>query len=277
MKLPLYQVDAFTDRLFGGNPAAVVPLDQWLPDATLQAVAAENNLSETAFFVPLAASGDPGRPGPHGVLGADFHLRWFTPQVEVDLCGHATLATGHVLFRHRGYAGRVIRFASRSGELRVTREDDWLTLDFPADPPGESLTAGLEPLRAALNLPPQEVRQTRDNWFAVYETAEPVEALAPDFARLKQVAPHGLIVTAPGRDVDFVSRFFAPALGIDEDPVTGSAHTSLVPYWAGRLGQTELTARQVSARGGYLKCRHRGSRLDLSGQAVTYLEGEISL
>jgi predicted PhzF superfamily epimerase YddE/YHI9 len=257
--LPIYQVDAFTDRLFGGNPAAVCPLESWLPDEVLQSIAAENNLAETAYFV-----GGNGR----------YELRWFTPEVEVALCGHATLASAHVIWRFLEPDAPVLRFDTRrSGELAVTRDGDWLTLDFPVIPVRRE-TPPLD-VSAALRAQPAEVLVSRD-LLAVFETEDEVRALNPDMQALMGLE-RGLIATAPGRDCDFVSRFFAPAAGIPEDPVTGSAHCILVPYWAERLGKTDFLARQVSQRGGVLKCRLAGERVLISGQAVLYLTGEICI
>lgn len=261
MALPIYQVDAFTNRVFGGNPAAVMPLEAWLDDATLQAIALENNLSETAFFV---ADGD------------GFALRWFTPTVEVQLCGHATLATAHVLFEHLGYVGDDIRFSTLSGELRVTRAGAGLRLDFPARPlpPADVDVAVCDALGAVAS----ESLATDDPagyLMCVYEFEEDVTALAPDFAALKAATGRCVIATAPGEQCDFVSRFFAPRVGIDEDPVTGSAHCSLVPYWAARLGRTRLRARQVSPRGGDLSCELEGDRVLLTGTAVTFMQGQV--
>ncbi|WP_164008298.1 PhzF family phenazine biosynthesis protein [Pyxidicoccus trucidator] len=259
MRLPLFQVDAFTSRVFGGNPAAVCPLEAWLPDADLQAIALENNLSETAFFVREADG---------------FRLRWFTPTQEVDLCGHATLAAAWVLFQRWEVGLERVEFASRSGPLVVTQEaDGWLTLDFPSRPP----TPCLAPigLVEALGAAPRETFSSRD-LMAVFDSEEEVLALRPDMARLAALNTFAVVPTAPGKDVDFVSRFFAPRAGVPEDPVTGSAHCSLVPYWAKRLGKTSLTARQVSARGGELRCEERGSRVRISGQAALYLEGFIT-
>jgi PhzF family phenazine biosynthesis protein len=258
MKLRQYQVDAFASRAFEGNPAAVCPLERWLDDALLQAIAAENNLSETAFVVPS---------------GADFQLRWFTPVAEVDLCGHATLATAHVLFEHLGHPGALIRFETRSGPLTVRRSDGLLEMDFPARPPAPC--AGPETLAAALGQLPLEVL-CADDYLAVFDSEETVRALAPDFALLATLDRRGVIVTAPGRDEDFVSRFFAPRLGIPEDPVTGSAHCTLAPYWAGRLGRSALSARQVSQRGGRVRCEVKGDRVLLAGTAVTFMAAEIT-
>ena len=259
MRLSLYQVDAFTSRVFGGNPAAVVPLDAWLPDATLQAIALENNLSETAFFVRE----------PQG-----WHLRWFTPTQEVDLCGHATLGAAYVLFHHVQPGLERVEFASRSGPLVVTREGDWLVLDFPSRLPRP--VAPQPGLVEALGARPTEVLASRDI-VVVFDTEAQVRALRPDMARVALLDTFAVTVTAPGTDVDFVSRFFAPRAGVPEDPVTGSAHCSLVPYWARRLGKTRLMARQVSARGGELRCEDRGERVHIAGQAVLYLVGQITV
>ncbi len=260
MRIPLYQVDAFTSRLFGGNPAAVCPLTEWLPEATMQAIAAENNLAETAFFV---------------AQGAGYLLRWFTPTVEVELCGHATLASGYVVTHILMPDRRSVRFDTlKAGPLTVTREGDLLAMDFPAWPP-EGGPADPRIL-AALGKRPEESFVGRGRTLAVYERAEDVAALRPDFAAMRAVPGADAIVTAPGRDgVDFVSRYFAPNYGVDEDPVTGSAHCVLTPYWAGRLDKKELTARQISARGGDLLCALRGDRVTLAGHAVLYLEGTI--
>ncbi len=257
MKLPIYQVDAFTNSLFAGNPAAVCPLEEWLDDCTMQSIGAENNLAETAFFL---SHGDP------------HALRWFTPTLEVDLCGHATLASAFVFFEYLDRAARAVRFSSRSGELVVRREDDLLAMDFPARPPQQ---CDPDPaLAAALGKAPRELWESRD-YMAVYDSEEEVRALAPDMKALAAVGHFAVIVTAPGRSSDFVSRFFAPASGIDEDPVTGSAHCTLVPFWARRLGKSDLHALQVSARGGELVCRDRGPRVEIAGRAVPYLEGFI--
>ena len=257
MRIPLYQVDAFTDRVFAGNPAAVCPLEAWLPDAVLQGIAAENNLSETAFFVRSADG---------------FALRWFTPAVEVELCGHATLASAHVLFEHLGQPGSEIRFTCKSGGLAVARDGERLCLDFPARPPAPLAEAA--GLAEALGRAPRETWASRD-WMAVFDGEDEVRELRPDMARLAALGCLAVIATAPGRECDFVSRFFAPAKGVPEDPVTGSAHCSLVPYWARRLGRARLLARQVSARGGELLCEDRGPRVSIAGRAVTYLEGAI--
>ncbi|MFN3649842.1 MAG: PhzF family phenazine biosynthesis protein [Armatimonadota bacterium] len=258
MKLPLYQIDAFTHQLFRGNPAAVCPLADWLPDEVLQSVAAENNLAETAFFVPR---------------GDGYHLRWFTPEVEVALCGHATLASAWVIFEYLRPELESVRFDSRSGPLTVTRREGLLTLDFPRLPLREVETPPAE-LLPALGGEAREVVGSRD-WLVRYETEAEVRALRPDMERLRRVEGLGVIATASGDDCDFVSRFFAPGAGIPEDPVTGSAHCTLVPYWAERLGKTRFHARQVSARGGELFCELAGERVLISGRAVRYLEGSI--
>ena len=259
MKLPLYQIDAFTGRLFAGNPAAVCPLEEWLDASTMQSIAAENNLSETAFFV---RSGD------------RYHLRWFTPGLEVDLFGHATLASAFVVFNYLDPAAETVRFETRSGELVVRRQDGRLVMDFPARPPQP---CPADPaLDAALGKAPRELWQTRD-YLAVYESEDEVRSLAPDMKALTAVGHFAVCVTAPGRHADFVSRFFAPASGVPEDPVTGSAHCALTPYWSRRLGKQDLHAIQVSARGGELFCHDGGDRIQIAGQAVKYLEGFITL
>jgi PhzF family phenazine biosynthesis protein len=260
MKIMQYQVDAFATRVFEGNPAAVCPLESWLDDTLLQAIAQENNLSETAFFVP-------------GARG--FELRWFTPVDEVDLCGHATLATAHVIFDRLGYSGPVIPFETRSGELFVKKQGSRLQMDFPADPPvacgvTETLVQGLGGKR------PVEVLAASD-YMAVFGSEADVRAIRPDHNLLSRLDLRGIIVTAPGDEVDFVSRFFAPQLGVPEDPVTGSAHCELAPYWAGKLGRNLMTARQVSRRGGSLTCEIAGDRVLISGSAVMFMEAEISL
>lgn len=260
MQIPIYQVDAFTSHLFAGNPAAVCPLQEWLPDDQLQAIALENNLSETAFVV-------------HDGNG-HYKLRWFTPAVEVDLCGHATLASAFVIMTELAKGKREVRFTTKSGELVVTRDGDRLTMDFPARPPVE---CAVHPdLIAALGGSPERVLSARD-YLVVYRTEDEVRALKPNMDRLVQTDRFAVIVTAPGRDVDFVSRFFAPSQGIPEDPVTGSAHTTLIPYWSERLGKKELHALQVSPRGGELWCVDRGDRVSISGTAVRFLTGTIEV
>lgn len=267
MTYPIYQVDAFTDRVFGGNPAAVMPLEQWLPDATLLALAMENHLSETAFLVRLPESSD-----------ADFHIRWFTPGIEVPLCGHATLASAWVLFNKLGWSGDRVRFQSKSGPLGVSkRADGWLELDFPnlAFEPTQTPALITEALPGA---PETAFFVPNDtNYMLVLADEAAVRAAQPDLRKLKELGNQGLIVTAPGEDCDFVSRYFAPGAGIDEDPVTGSIHSVMVPYWAERLGKTELDARQVSQRGGVLRCELRGDRVAIAGQAAFFMEGTVYL
>jgi PhzF family phenazine biosynthesis protein len=259
MKLALYHLDAFTSRVFAGNPAAVVPLERWLDTHTLQAIAAENNLSETAFLVGG---------------GREYEIRWLTPATEVDLCGHATLASAHVVMTKLESGSKVVSFRSKSGPLVVTREEDLLALDFPARPP-QPLPVS-EALVMALGRRPREVWTARDV-MAVFDGEEEIRSLRPDQDRLGELECFGVIATAPGHDVDFVSRFFAPRQGVPEDPVTGSAHCTLVPYWARRLGKPRLHALQVSARGGELHCEDRGDRVKIAGRVATYLEGTIEI
>lgn len=260
MKYSLFWVDAFTDRLFHGNPAAVVPVATWPEAARMQQIAFENGLAETAFFQ---------RTGPDR-----FHLRWFTPELEMDLCGHATLASAFVIFTQLGQKGDRIVFDSRSGPLTVTRQGAHLELDFPARP--AQAAACSDALVAALGARPDFVARARDT-LCVFQSAEDVLALRPDFDAFAPLDTFALIASAPGRDSDFVSRFFCPKGGVPEDPVTGSAHCTLVPYWADRLGKTRLSARQVSARGGELTCELRGDRVGIAGTAVLYLRGEIEI
>lgn len=261
MELPLYWVDAFTDRVFGGNPAAVVPLDKWLDAALMQRIANENGISETAYFV---------RTGP-----ASAELRWFTPAVEVDLCGHATLASAHVLFTELGQVASPFVFTTKGGRLSVGRKGERIELDFPARPAAPVK----EPPDMARGLggKPREVYRTDLVWLCVYETEDEVRALAPDITTLSALVPGRFIPTAPGKDCDFVSRFFAPDAGIAEDPATGSAHCTLVPYWASRLGKATFHARQVSRRGGELWCELAGDRVRMSGHATLYLKGNIKV
>lgn len=258
MEIPVFKVDAFSQHVFSGNPAAVCPLDHWLPDQTLQAIAAENNLAETAFFI---------RNDGH------FHLRWFTPACEVDLCGHATLATAHVLLHELGEQSQPLRFQTKSGELTVSRQGDQLALNFPSRPP--QLVEADQRLTTALGgAEPVEILAARD-YLIRYETAEQVRALTPDMEMLKAIDRFAFIVTAPGSDCDFVSRFFAPAKGVPEDPVTGSAHCTLIPYWAQQLNKTEFFARQISPRGGELFCKLLGNRVQIAGHAALFLKGTI--
>ncbi len=265
LRLPIYQVDAFTQRLFGGNPAAVCPLARWLPDSQLQRIAAENNLSETAFFVARDA-----QSASHPV----YELRWFTPAVEVDLCGHATLASASVIFTKLSPQADAITFHSQSGPLVVTRDGEGYSLDFPAAPPQPWDDQGR--VAAALGLAPEGV-QRATKAMAVLADEAAVRAVVPNMEKIAALETDGLIVTAPGDTVDFVSRYFAPGSGIPEDPVTGSAHCTTVPYWAARLGKTHLIAQQVSSRGGDLICDLQGARVRLWGQTVLYLEGQLLL
>jgi len=265
--LPLYHVDAFAGQVFAGNPAAVVPLEHWLDDATLTRIAAENNLSETAFFVEEADR---------------LHIRWFTPVREVDLCGHATLATAFVITRLLRPEADELRFDSLSGELVVRRAGDLLELDFPSRPPQPLESGPTEQLARALGHAPAWCGRTRnpdpdsDKLMAVLDSAQVVKTLAPDSTILRRLPGQGVIITARGDDCDFVSRYFVPKLGIPEDPVTGSAHCTLVPYWSEVLGKNELFARQVSARGGELRCRLEGERVRVAGHCTLYLEGRIN-
>jgi PhzF family phenazine biosynthesis protein len=261
IRTPIYQVDAFALTPFEGNPAAVCPLEAWLPDATMQAIAAENNLPETAFFVPGEGGG--------------YQLRWFTPAVEVDLCGHATLASAFVLLTMLRPDAESIAFSSASGPLTVRRgEGERLVLDFPSKPPDPCDPC--EGLIAAMGRRPAEVLGA-SNYLLVYETQAQVAALKPTMAGLLDIDRDGVIATAPGDTHDFVSRYFFPAGGIDEDPVTGSAHCTLMPYWAKRLGRDALHARQISARGGELWCRLVGDRVEIAGHCVPYMRGEIEI
>jgi PhzF family phenazine biosynthesis protein len=257
MQLTLFQADAFTDHVFGGNPAAVCPLDTWLPDALMQAIAAENNLAETAFFVPE---------------GDGYRLRWFTPTLEIDLCGHATLATAHIIWQHLGYVGDEIRFYTRSGCLPVTRRAAGYTLDFPSRPPVAVVPS--DDLLQAIGQQPVWAGRSRD-YLVLLDSEAAVRALRPDLVAVARLDAIGLIVTAPGEQVDFVSRFFGPQAGVPEDPVTGSAHSTLIPFWAERLGKTQLEAWQVSQRGGVLHCELIGDRVRMTGQAVTYMKADI--
>jgi PhzF family phenazine biosynthesis protein len=261
MKIKMYQVDAFTEQLFGGNPAAVCITEQWLPETLMQSIAAENNLAETAF---ITADED------------GYGIRWFTPTVEVDLCGHATLAAAHVIFHHLDYRDNEVVFHSRnSGRLSVRRHGAMLSLDFPADE-YKRVTTPLA-LEQALGIEPMATYKGKTDYMAVLPSEQDVASLAPNMALLNTLEARGVIVTAMGDNVDFVSRFFAPQSGINEDPVTGSAHTTLTPYWARELGKMKLSAMQLSARAGRLWCRHLGDRVEISGHAVTYMQAEIEV
>lgn len=259
MTIPYYEVLAFTNRLFSGNPAGVCILNEWLPDQLMQSIAAENNLAETAFMIEREKH---------------FDLRWMTPTIEMDLCGHATLAAAHIIFNNLGRRRDLVNFQSPSGELTVERVGDRLTLDFPSRPatPCDPPPGLAEALRAE----PSKVFEGRD-YLAVFDRQEDVAAIAPDFEALMKFEVNGVIVTAPGNDCDFVSRYFAPRVGVPEDPVTGSTHCVLIPYWWKRLGRKELRARQLSRRGGELLCEDRGARVGIGGAALTYVEGTIRL
>lgn len=260
MSLPVFHVDAFTTRAFSGNPAAVCPLAAWLDDGLLGLVAAENNLSETAYFVPR---------------GDHYELRWFTPRCEVKLCGHATLASAFVILQILATGLDFVRFETRfSGTLTVARNSHLLAMDFPALAPWPCANPPAE-LIHGLGKPPAAVVQLEDNYFAVYPSQLDVKEIRPDFQLLEKLHPAGVAITAPGDDADFVSRYFAPSYGIPEDPVTGSTHCSLAPYWAQRLGKTSLHARQISERGGELWCEVKGDRVVLKGNAVLTLRGEL--
>ncbi len=260
MKLTIFQVDSFAEAAFKGNPAAVIPLENWLPDETLQSIAMENSLSETAFFIPS---------------GKDFHIRWFTPVSEVNLCGHATLATAHVLFNHLDYNKQKISFQSRSGILSVEKKDDLIVLDFPAS---EIIETEMKDYAGKIfGILPKKCFKGREDLMFLFRSEEEINNLMPDIQLMKTVETRGIIVTAPSEKYDFVSRFFAPAEGIDEDPVTGSAHTMLIPYWSEKLNKQEMTAKQVSKRGGVVYCRNEGERVKIAGKAITFLQGEITL
>ena len=258
--MDIYQVDAFNNELFKGNPAAICPLDSWIAEDLMQQIAAENNLSETAFFVQR---------------DAHFELRWFTPVSEIDLCGHATLATAHIIFTELNYAANEITFSSKSGILKVRKNGDWYTLNFPAEP--------VQPfnhqsdLEAIFKVPVTACYKGKWKLMIRIETEADLKRMKPDFYLMQQLEEDGIIVTAKGESVDFVSRFFVPKLGINEDPVTGSAHTLLIPYWAKELGKEKLNAIQLSERRGILRCENKGDRVEMSGQAVTYLKGKLTI
>ncbi|MDN5203012.1 PhzF family phenazine biosynthesis protein [Fulvivirgaceae bacterium BMA10] len=260
-KIKIFQVDAFTKELFKGNPAAICPLETWLDDDVMQSIAAENNLAETAFIVKVRDQ---------------YEIRWFTPAVEVDLCGHATLAAGHVIFKYLGHSGNEVSFYSpRSGPLKVIKDGDLLTLDFPVDEFVKTETP--EGIKQAFQMDISETYKGKTDYMVVLPSQQDLEALKPDFRILGEVNGRGVIATAPGTEVDFVSRFFGPQSGIDEDPVTGSAHTTLTPYWSAKLGKQTLFARQLSSRQGDLKCKLNEDRVEISGNAKTYLIGEIEI
>lgn len=262
-RLVLFQVDAFTNRPFHGNAAGVVVLDHWLDAEVMQAIAAENNVAETAFIAPVKRES-----------GARFGIRWFSPAMEIDLCGHATIASAHVLWEHLKFKGSKIVFESASGPLPVARRGEWIELDFPSRP--GALVNETRRLARALGREPIEVYKARD-YLAVFDNKRDIHEMTPDFAAIRDLDCLGVIVTAPGSGHDFVSRFFAPRAGIDEDPATGSSHCTLVPYWSERLGKKHLTGHQVSRRSGEFKCEHRGDRVGIAGRAVTFMEATISI
>lgn len=261
MKLKMYQVDAFTDKLFAGNPAAVCPLpDNWPEDTVMQNIAMENNLAETAFYI---------------IRNGKYHLRWFTPQVEVDLCGHATLATGHVLFNHENYSEPEIEFESKSGKLTVRKDNEYITLNFPTDTLKQ---VDLDnDVADCFDVKPVEIYKGKSDYMLVFKNEGQIKNIRYNLKRIAESDGRGVIITAHGNDVDFVSRFFAPQAGIDEDPVTGSAHTTLTPYWSKVLNKEVMTAKQLSRRTGLLRCRNLNERTEISGLAKTYLQGEICI
>ncbi len=259
MKLKIYQIDAFASEVFKGNPAAVIPLKEWLEESVMQKIAQENNISETAFFVP---SGD------------TFDIRWFTPSTEVALCGHATLASAFVLYEYLKYKDEKITFMSKSGELTVRKDGEQLIMNFPSKT--FKIAKLPDGMLEALGALPVELFQNED-YIMVLDSEKEVRKLSPNFDILKKVKTRGIIVTAKGNNVDFVSRFFAPNVGVDEDPVTGSTHSSLIPYWSKKLGKRHMVAEQVSKRGGIVKCRDLGARVEMSGSAVCYLTGDIHI
>ena len=261
MNLTVYQVDAFAEKVFEGNPAAVIPLnDKWLPDDVMQKLAQENNLSETAFFIKKDNC---------------YHIRWFTPEAEVDLCGHATLATSHVMFQHLNYTADSICFQSRSGKLSVKKEGNLLVLNFPSSEVEAKYIHS--DLKTAFGIHPQECFKGREDLMLVFKTENDIYNLEPDFAKMLEATSRGIICTAKSEKYDFVSRFFAPSVGINEDPVTGSAHTMLIPYWSEQLDKQNMLAKQISKRGGVLHCKHLDDRVEIGGKAVTYLVGTINI
>ena len=273
MELDIYQIDAFTDEVFKGNPAAIVPLENWTSDDILQNIAFENNLSETAFI----------RRQDNTIDGDTYDIRWFTPTVEVDLCGHATLASAHVIFEHLNHPSTTISFSCKSGALSVEKKGEVLALNFPTDTlqsidlDAEEHQGVMEAIATGLSLTPLDVYRGRDDYLILVDNEEQIVALKPDMAAIATIPARGIIVSALGSNADFVSRFFAPQSGIPEDPVTGSAHTTLIPYWSEKLGKSMLKAKQLSARGGTLFCEDRGNRVEIGGRAQTFLIGEITV
>ena len=260
MKLTIYQIDAFTNKLFAGNPAAVIPLDKWIDDSLMQQLAMENNLAETAFFVPK---------------GNDFEIRWFTPALEINLCGHATLASAFVLFNFLEYKKNLVTFHSKSGLLVVSRNGDLLNMDFPSWKP-ELITEYPSELLASLGNPEIAGVYSNREYLVELMNEQEVRRCTPDFSLMKKVDKM-VIITAPGKEVDFVSRFFAPTAGIDEDPVTGSAHSQLIPFWSNKLGKDIMQAKQLSKRGGDIYCEQKGERVIMGGKCVFYMKGEIEI
>jgi len=260
MKLTIYQIDSFADKLFAGNPAAVIPLDKWIDDSLMQQLAMENNLAETAFFVPK---------------GNDFEIRWFTPALEINLCGHATLASAFVLFNFLEYKKNLVTFHSKSGLLVVSRNGDLLNMDFPSWKP-ELITEYPSELLASLGNPEIAGVYSNREYLVELMNEEAVRRCTPDFSLMKKVDKM-VIITAPGKEVDFVSRFFAPNAGVDEDPVTGSAHSQLIPFWSYKLGKDIMQAKQLSKRGGNIYCEQKGERVIMGGKCVFYMKGEIEI
>ncbi len=256
--MKLYQVDAFTNEIFKGNPAAVCPLKKWISEDLMQAIAEENNLSETVFFVNNKSQ---------------FEIRWFTPSCEIDLCGHATLAAAHIIFTELNYKEKTLTFSSKSGILTVEKNEDWYTLNFPSEEIKEIITPQI--LKDALNVSILKTFKGKWKLLVLLENEEVVKNLTPNFSKLTELEAPGIIVTSKGTKTDFVSRFFAPKIGINEDPVTGSAHTLLIPFWAKKLVKNSLEAIQLSKRSGFLKCTYLNERVEMSGQAKTYLKGKI--
>lgn len=259
MKLSIYQIDAFAEKAFEGNPAAICPLSEWLPDKVMQSIAEENNLSETAFFVPTKQG---------------FHIRWFTPVTEVDLCGHATLASAYVIFTYLGFEEKIINFESKSGLLTVEQNDGLLIMNFPSQPPTPCQTPD-EIIQAFKNTPIECLKS--EDYIVVFASEEEVASVQPDFDTLSKLDLRGVVITAKSNMYDFIARFFAPKYGIDEDPVTGSAYSQLIPYWSNNFNDTKLHAKQVSSRGGEVFCELTGNRVSIAGRAVTYLVGEINI
>jgi len=259
MKLPIYQIDAFAENIFEGNPAAVCPLEEWLPEQVMQSIAEENNVSETAFFVPTERG---------------FHIRWFTPVAEVDLCGHATLASAYVIFTHLGFEEKIINFESKSGLLTVKQNEDLLIMSFPSQPPSPCQIP--DEIVQEFQTTPVECLKSED-YIVVFGSEEEIIAAQPDFHALSILDLRGVAITAKSNNYDFIARFFAPKYGVNEDPVTGSAYTQLVPYWSKKMGTIKLHAKQVSRRGGEVLCELVGDRVSIAGKAVTYLVGEIEI